>query len=88
MLSTIVTSSAAGNASHTPVIPNAADNTNANIRIATKPLMIDDTKAHLTASTALSADVREGHGVQGHGALDRVLIRHHERYRRTMCVSE
>lgn len=57
MLSTIVTSSAAGNASHTPVIPNAADSTNANMRIAAKPLMIDDAKAHLTASTALSADV-------------------------------
>ena len=56
-LRSIVTSSAAGNASHTPVIPNTADNANANMSIATNPLIIEAVNAHLTASTALSADV-------------------------------
>ena len=33
------------------------DNANANMSIATKPLIIEAVNAHLTASTALSADV-------------------------------
>ena len=50
----MVTNSAAGKASHTPVMPNAADKTNAKMVIATNPRMIDATNAYFTDSTALN----------------------------------
>lgn len=49
----IVTNSAAGKASHTPVMPKAAESANAKMLIAIKPRMIDAANAYFTDSTAL-----------------------------------
>ena len=53
IITNIVINSAAGNASHTPGIPNSVDRINAQIIIATKPLRIEVANAHMAFSVAL-----------------------------------
>ena len=50
-------SSAAGNASHTPFMPNRYDSANAQSMIATKPRETDARNAHLADSVALRIPV-------------------------------
>ena len=53
----IVTNSAAGKASQTPVRPKSADRTNANRIIATNPREMDAAKAYFADSTELKMAV-------------------------------
>ena len=56
-VTTAVSASATGNASHTPVIPSHIESRIAHPTIATNPLKIEDTNAHFAASTALKYPV-------------------------------